>query len=44
MAFAEGGRAYGRKATQYIKGLLAGTPVVENDGKDSDRYGRTVAE
>lgn len=39
----EGSQAYGRKATQYVKGLLAGNPIVEIDTKDIDRFGRTVA-
>ncbi len=39
----EGGQAYGKRATQYVKRLLADRPVVEVDVKDSDRYGRTVA-
>ncbi len=39
----EGGQAYGKKATQYVKRLLADRPVVEVDAKDTDRYGRTVA-
>jgi micrococcal nuclease len=39
----EGGQAYGSKATQYVKGLLAENPVVELDVKDTDRWGRTVA-
>ncbi len=39
----EGGQAYGKKATQYVKRLLADRPVVEIDTKDTDRYGRTVA-
>jgi micrococcal nuclease len=39
----EGGQAYGNKATQFVKGLLADRPVVEIDVKDIDRYGRTVA-
>ncbi len=39
----EGAQAYGKKATQYVKRLLAERPVVEIDTKDTDRYGRTVA-
>jgi micrococcal nuclease len=37
----EGGQAFVRKATQFVKGLLPGNPVVEIDVKDTDRYGRT---
>ncbi len=39
----EGGQAFRRKATQFVKGLLADRPVVEVDTKDTDRYGQTVA-
>ena len=39
----EGGQAYGNRATQFVKGVLDGNPVVEIDVKDTDRWGRTVA-